>query len=56
MPNPAPDDAERRAKTERQTGEPQAKEPQAPTPATDLDAPATPDSTPPDYNTWHTGP
>jgi hypothetical protein len=56
MPKPAQDDAKRQAQPERRPGETRKREPQAPAPATDLDAPATPDSTPPEYNTWHTGP
>jgi hypothetical protein len=56
MSKPAQDDARRQAQPERQPGETQKREPQTPAPATDLDAPATPESTPPDYNTWHTGP
>jgi hypothetical protein len=55
MPKPAQDDAER-PPLERQSVETRKREPRPPTPATDLDAPPTPDSTPPDYNTWHTGP
>jgi hypothetical protein len=56
MPRSGQDDPRRRAQPERQPRETQKREPQKPAPATDLDAPATPDSTPPEYNTWHTGP